>query len=223
LLAKPIIFLLCSLPFAAEGAVRERYSGTAVLENGSVAYTEKHEAFFSPERKIRTARTEYFNGKGKKIAELFSDFSHSTLAPVSSFQDFRDGSSHGIDFKEGKYFLWKIEGPSKPREEKALDASEYGTEEPLAGCQGLHYDLDGKLEILRRAGSFTVKYLIPGRLDFYRFELALKKEDDKFLELELKARSFLIRLVSSSMKIRYEKKGLRLAKYEGLSNIPDEK
>lgn len=223
-LAALLIALIPALADGASAAARtEHYTGLAKDDSGKLVYREEHVAIFDANGRIQTARTTYFDPNGSRIAELESDFRESLLSPRSSFQDFRDGSSHGSESREGNLVLWRKAGADKPLEEEIILKDKLGTEEGVAGCQGLHYSLGQYLPSLREKKELTYKFLIPGKLDFFRFGLRLEKEEGNELHMRLSANSVFIRIFAGAMKLQYDKNMLRLQRYEGVSNLTDAK
>lgn len=210
------IFLLF---IAASAEARETYVGTAKDNSGKVAYLEKHSVEFSPSGKVQESVTEYTRSSGEVFGRLKSNYRERITAPSYSFEDLRDGSSHGLDFKDGQYVLWS-ESKDKKRKEAVVDSKKIGEGALVVGCQGLHYYLIDNLDKLDRERAMPIKYLIPGKLDYYSFVMSVDREDSEYVYLKISVQNRILRLFVSSLYIQYRKKDRRLISYEGLSNIP---
>lgn len=208
-----LLFASISLasPAAVEGVARDR--------DGKIVYREKHETAFS-DGKPKSARTDYVGPGGETIGELVSDFGDGVAASDYSFVDRRDGSSHGIDVDGDSYVLW-TKTKDGPRKEKRFAKNSFPKDAWVVGGQGLHYELVSRLGSMTEKTRIPVKYLIPGRLDYFSFTLSVEKIEGDLVHFKLVADSLFIRFFASSMSFSYSRKDRRLAGYSGLSNIPD--
>lgn len=198
---------------------REHYSSVAKSLSGEIVYKESHEALFSTPSKIKEAKTLYLFPDGRKMAELKSNFEKLVTAPEYEFTDFRDNSSHGLELRDDAFVLWKKDA-GKPREEKSFPKKKFDTDTLVVGCQGLHYYLITNLESVKERKTIPVKYLIPGKLDYFSFTLKYEGENEDTVHLSLKIDSLFLRIFTSSLNLKYSKKDRRLLEYSGLSNIP---
>ena len=204
---------------AANAQTTSVYYGKAQDEKGKVSYLEKHTAEFDKNGDIFKAETDYTRESGEVFGKLKSDFSKSVTAPTYTFEDLRDGSSHGMSFDGQKYVLW-MAGKDGKRTEKEFLKDYFDKDALVVGCQGLHYYLVKNLDSLRERKEVRLKYLIPGKLDYYTFILSFEKEDEKFVNLKVKVQNLFLRAFVSSLQLKYSKEDRRLVSYSGLSNIP---
>jgi hypothetical protein len=216
--------VLLAFPFAAHASqsVTEVFRSTAVGKNSQVIYRELHRAEFGPGRRILSAKTEYLRDNGEKIAEMKSGFALSVTSPEYEYKDLRDGSVHGLRREDGDYLLYR-QDKGKPRQDKRIKKSYFKDGVLVVGCQGLHYYLIGNLETIRQKRHIPIKYLIPGKLDYYSFHLHFDREDDQYVHLRVNIDNLVLRMFTSDLKMTYDKKTNRLVRYSGLSNIPDDK
>jgi hypothetical protein len=210
-----IAVMLLIPPFAA-GA--ETYSGTARDSRGAIAYLENHKVTRSKEGRVNRSETEYSRPSGEVFGRLVSDFSRSLTAPSYTFSDARDGSEHGLEQKGDRYVMWKKAKNGK-REEKEIARTDFNEDTLVVGCQGLHYYLVDNLETVSRRKVIPIKYLIPGKLDYYSFTLRLEKEDADLIHMKVRVENLILRAFVSSLELTYRKKDGRLIAYKGLSNI----
>jgi hypothetical protein len=216
-----IVLCFLSGPLYAELRV-ENYTGVAKDKKGNFSYEERHHASFDGQ-KIQTAKTEYVDADGKTIGELSSDFRKQVSTPEYQFKDLRHNLSHGIVLDGDKYILWK-QDKGGPREEKVFLKSDFKKDVLVFGCQGLHYYLIDNLSALKeRKDGISIKYMMPGKLDYYSFTLKLKSEDADYVYLKLTINSIFLKLFAPSLDLKYRKSDNRLVDYSGLSNITDAK
>lgn len=221
---KLILSLLVSFSFLFSTQATEnieRYASVAVNQNKEIAYTEKHEVTYK-NLKVQKAKTEYLNPTGHLIAEMNSDFSKKNTIPDYEYRDFRFGTSHGINYSDSKITLWN-KRKDGTLEKKDFNPSDFPSESLLLGCQGLHYCLVENLRQVKEKKKIPVVYFIPGKLDYYKFDLYFESEDEQYIYLKLSIHNFFLRLFTSSLNLKYKKNDKRIVQFVGLSNIPDDK
>ncbi len=222
MIARLLSLLLINLMALAQAwAEKQIYTSIAVDSKSTVVYKEKHTAEFL-DGKIKTAQTEYSNSEGKLIGLLESDFRVNVAVPSYTYKDLRSESSHGISFEDGKYVVWRQEKDGK-REQKIFRQSDFSDQALIVGCQGLHYYLIDHLPSVKEKKQVSIKYLMPGALDYYSFTLTFAGEDSDYVHLKLKVDNVILRLFTSELKLKYRKADLRLVEYSGLSNIVDDR
>ncbi|MBY0470904.1 hypothetical protein K2X30_07005 [bacterium] len=212
-------FLLPAQPAQAK-VLRESYLGIAKDDSGKGSYQERHQVEFANNR-VQTARTTYANSDGKVIGELTSDFRKMITTPEYSYKDLRDQSSHGIRIDGNQLIVWR-QNKGAEREEKSFARDEFDPEALIVGCQGLHYYLIDHLDELRKKKEIPIKYLMPGKLDYYSFTLKMNGEDEKNIYIKITIDNIILRLLTSSLELQYSKADRRLVKYSGLSNITND-
>ena len=212
--------LLFTAPLFAD--YTEKYKGTAYNKKNEVVYIENHTATFFDNSNIKSAKTEYLDPKGNKIAELISDFTNSLSAPTYKFSDFRFKSGHGIAYEGKKLNLikYKKDGSTKT---KFLN-KKFSADSVIVGGQGMHYYLRQNFGSLKNKKNVPVKFLTPGNLDYYNFLLNYIGLNEKGLvTLEIKISNLILRIFAPKLKLQYDPKTKRLIEYEGLSNLSDDK
>lgn len=213
-----IWMLAFALTWYAQAQNVAQYNGEARNSDGSIAYLEKHKVNYSKTGDVLNSQTEYLRASGEVIGRLNSDFSRSITAPTYTFEDLRDGSSHGLEFDGQNYVLWRAKKDGK-KENKTYKTEQFKKEDLVVGCQGLHYYLIKNLDALRQRKDVHVKYLIPGKLDYYSFILNVDNETNDHINLSVKVQNIFLRAFVSTLKLSYRKKDNRLTNYSGLSNI----
>lgn len=214
--------MTCLAPtaFANPAQVQQTYFGVARDGQGQITYQERHKAAFLG-NKVQKARTEYLNKDGQVIGELESDFRQSLNVPNYHFNDLRDGSSHGITLEGDNYVVWR-KMKNKDKEQKVFAKSKFSPDTLVVGCQGLHYDLANRLQDLNDKKKIPIKYLIPGKLDYYSFTMTKQGEDQDHIYLKISIDSIFLKIFTSALELKYRKSDLKLLQYSGLSNIPSD-
>jgi hypothetical protein len=210
--------LTAPLAFAAK---TETYTGEA--RNGDrLAYTEKHVVHFDDKGDITDADTTYLNAKGEVISTLHSDFRKSLTAPDHVLKDTKTGSTQGMRTVGDKLVLFN-QDEGKPEMTKEFP-NDFGGERVAFGCQGLNYYLLKNMDDFAKKKELPIKFMLPGILDSYDFEVKyVKEEADGVVDIEVEIDNWLLRLFAPKLKVRYDKKKQHIITYEGLSNIKDER
>lgn len=216
---KMSLFLILSISFPGFAQMREQgVQGTASAE-GKVVYIEKHRVTRNSEGKLLTAETRYESPGGNLLAVLKSDFTKSVTVPDHVVEDFRTGDIEGLRRENGKIILFDKQ-KGKPERSRILDEAD-AENRILVGCQGLNYYLLGRLDPTQPPiEHLPLRFLIPGKLDYYDFDMKeLPQADPKLALFEIKVKSIFLRLFAPKLLAKYDRKTSRLVWYQGLSNI----
>lgn len=210
-----IVLLIASSLAKASSFVE--YQGVA-KDSDRIVYIEKHKVEYDDKGKLVSARTRYESSDGKLIAELNSDFKNSLTVPDHSVRDYRTGNVQGLR-RSGKEVV--LFDQDKGKEEKTRVLTEKDADDRiLVGCQGLNYYLLGNLESLDTEKKLPLRFLIPGKLDYYDFDMKeIGDPKANVAEFEVKVNSWLLNIFAPSLYVRYDRKLKRIVRYEGISNI----
>jgi len=212
--------LLWGLEAQAQAVRVENLIGRAT-KSANLIYTEDHTVRFNEAGRVLEASTAYKDPSGKMIAELRSDFSKSLSAPAHDFKDLRFKQSYGIRYEGEKLIMYSREG-SEPEQTKAVSALE--KDSLLVGCQGLAYYFRDHIEDLKQSRVVPIQFLIPGKLETYKFELVYKNTDAAGMAVfEIHIKNWFLRLFAPKLVLHYDTVKNRLTKYEGRSNLYDDK
>lgn len=184
-------------------------------EKKKPVYTERHTAIYK-NGKLQTSMNDYFDLKGKKIAELNSDYSKSLMMPTYLFRNLRTGTKEGLLWEGGKYMIFRQE-KGKSEEYKPLD-----NVENIFSCQGWHYYLIANLNQLNKS-PIKMKLIFPSKLDYYSFRIRPLETAENILKLRLEFDSWFIRLFAPHLDITYDKNQKKIVEYYGPSNILNDK
>jgi hypothetical protein len=200
----------------------ETYDGVAKNKNGDIVYSEHHTATFSSDGKIQTAKTDYKDASGKIVGVMNSDFTENLTTPTYNFQDLRNNDTHGIRIEAKSFVLFNKDKDNK--EKTKVIPRDFAPEALVVGCQGLHYYLRDNFETIKDKKNVPLKFLIPGKLDYYSFRMNYKGESPEgLITLEIEISNAFLRIFAPNLTVQYDKKNKRLVRYDGLSNIADEK
>ena len=219
---KYLLMIILPLIIARTGyAVKfETLVGNAT-KGGALVYTEDHKVQYADSGRVESATTVYKDASGKAIAEIRSDFSKSLSAPAHDFKDFRFKQSYGIRYDGEKLVMYSQEG-SEPEQTKALPVNGKGS--LIVGCQGLAYYFRDHIAELKTSKALPIQFLIPGKLETYNFELVYKNTDSAGLAVfEIHIKNWFLRLFAPKLVLNYDTVKNRLVKYQGLSNLYDDK
>lgn len=194
-----------------------RYSGVA-RAGGQVAYVEEHTVEYADSGRLLTARTVYRSEAGRPIAEMRSDFRDSLTVPAHVIQDFRTGNVQGLRREAGRVVLFD-QDRGQPERTRVLNDTD-AVDHILVGCQGLNYYLLDNLDRLSPGQVVPLRFLIPGKLDYYDFQMRrVQTSGPQITEFEITIKSRFLKLFAPKLVIRYDRQLKRIVWYEGLSNI----
>lgn len=212
------VMSLFSISLKAQQTIE--FKGIAKIKN-EISYVEKHKLQMNKDGEVLIADTTYESSDGKLLAKMSSDFSSSLTAPAHFIENLIDGNRHGIRYENSELVLFNQD---KDKKEETKKVSQKNKDIKFVGCQGLNYFILQNLDDVIAKKKIKVRFLIPGLLDYYDFELEYKKQDDSGnVDFELHADSFFIRLFAPTFYLTYNKNTKRLISFDGLSNIKDPK
>jgi hypothetical protein len=199
----------------------DEITGTATVD-GKIVYIEKHKVEYADDGKLLRAETSYESSDGKPIAHLKSDFTTSLTVPDHIIEDYRSGDVEGLRHVNGKITLFDKE-KDMPEKTRTLDDKD-SEDRILVGCQGLNYYVLGHLDSAEPIKSLPLRFLIPGKLDYYDFDMKEVDQPDKNIaEFEVFIKNWFLRIFAPKLEVKYDRKTKRLIWYKGLSNIKNDK
>ncbi|MCE3009158.1 MAG: hypothetical protein LW875_00930 [Proteobacteria bacterium] len=190
-------------------------------KDGQVVYLENHMSDYGAGGQIVRARTEYTRRSGEVIAVIDSEFKDSLSAPAHFFEDKRTGHRHGIRYENGQLVLFS-QDKGKSEETKTLTIDK-ASPALTVGCQGLFYYLQQNYDELVKRKKIPLKFMIPGKLEYYDFEMELVREVDGVAYIEVHIKNWFLRLFAPKLDVRYDIKSKRMIYYKGLSNLQTDK
>ena len=215
--AKHLLILLLFFNLKIYGATPTTVKilkANAYKDNTSLlVYKEIHTLNFL-QNNIHTSKTEYYNQKNDNFAEMISDYSQNTKVPTYIFKDFRTDYTEGIKVIGKKYFMFrKIKNSQEEIKEIQLKESYF------AG-QAWHYYIIKNLNKVD-FNNFTMKLILPGRLDVYSFQFKKTSHEKNILKIKLEFKSWFLRLFASHFNLSYDTENKKILSFNGISNIQD--
>lgn len=203
--------ILMVLSTYIEAAIRkEVYTGYAKSDRGELLYEERHDVTFDDNRILRSV-TKYHRPDGKHFATMDSDYSRSVKMPTYSFKDDSREYEEGLYFENDKYVVY-FKDKGKPKQSKILE------DDGAYSCQGWHYFLVNNLAEIEK-GTLSLRLVLPGKLESFKFELVKLDSTDKLLKVKLHVSNWFLQMFAPSLKLVYDKVSKRLIQYNGVSNI----
>ncbi|MBN8248916.1 MAG: hypothetical protein J0L84_15925 [Verrucomicrobia bacterium] len=185
---------------------------------GAVAYLERHRVTLGEDGRPILAETRYESPDGRLLAELRSDFRESLTVPSHIATDHRTGNTHGLRREQGRLVLFD-RMPDQPERTRVLTVRDAG-DRLLVGCQGLNYYLSGNPDRIRTGSRLPLRFLIPGKLDYYDFSLVPRSESPEGIAaFDVTIQNWFLRLFAPKLELKYDTRQRRLTWYRGISNI----
>lgn len=197
-----------------------QYQGIA-KDGDKIVYVEHHTVEYNEAGKLLKATTIYVSPTQKPIAELKSDFTSSLTVPTHITTDMRTGEIQGLRREDNKVTMYFKE-KDKPEKTRVLTS---GDEENriLVGCQGLNYYLLENLSLVDPEKTLPLRFLIPGKLDYYDFDMKqITEPQGDIIEFEIKVKNWFLKLFAPTLRVKYDRKQKHIVWYEGISNIKDD-
>ncbi len=212
-----VLLFICHTAF---GKPLKEYRGEAT-RNGRLIYVEHHRLTYDRSKKLLFAETIYKNPDGQTIVELKSDFRESLTAPSHTITDYRTGEVQGLKRENGSLILFTKNKDGK--EATKLLKEESPERGLMVGCQGLNYYILENLDSIDAQAVLPVRFLIPGKLDYYDFQMRQVGQSERSLDFEIEVKNWFLALFAPTLEVKYDRVNKRILRYEGLSNIKDDK
>ena len=210
----PAIFVALVCSNAAAAAVFGTNTGTARLEDGSVAYIESHTYVTDDAGKLLSSRTEYKDPGGAVIATMDSDYARTRDLPTYTFVDKRNQYQEGLRWEDGRYWLF-FQEPGKNEEKTALESLPN-----TFSCQGWSFYLGERLKSAA-AKDLRLRLVLPSKQAAYDFVTKSDSTVDGRVRLSVVVENVFLRMFAPSLKLEYAETTGRLLRYEGPTNIAD--
>ncbi|MBH1987153.1 MAG: hypothetical protein I8H76_07515 [Burkholderiales bacterium] len=181
-------------------------------------YTEVHDFNRSPDGRVQTATSRYYDAQGKELARKSLDYRANRLIPLYKLEMPAQRYVEGISSNADPVVVFKQD---QGKEERKSLAREGGLE---AADSGFNHLLMDQLPRLLKGETVSFKLIVAGNTDRYRFrarqvgELMVGQEAAVRLRVEPDS---LLRLVVDPIELVYDTQGSRLISYQGVSNIID--
>lgn len=215
-------FLLPLMMFAGqfnvEAKVLERVGYAYDLSTGELIYTEQHKEKLS-NNKVQTSTVFYRDNAGKLFAKKQLDFRKNTTSPLFELINSANGHQEGVRYVNS---IRQIFFRKTIKDE--LEVAELTVPKDAIIDGGFDRFIEENWKALMAGEKFVRPFLVPSFQRFVDFKIYMKqldKQGDPVFVLE--TNSFLLRVLSSKVLVTYNKTDGTLRRYEGISNIRNQK
>jgi hypothetical protein len=203
---------LLAMPLAAPAATIRAYVGEARTPDGALIYEEHHLVRFNEQQPAERLVT-YRCTDGQAFARKQVDYGDPLFAPSFRLDDHRFGYVEG--FAKGAAFVRA--GSAADEQREVIDAGA-----ALVVDAGFDEFVREHWDELQRGEAVSLEFLVPSRLDAYRFKLRKVRSEAIFGEpasvFELAISGFLS-LFADPLEVGYRDSDRRLMHFKGLTNI----
>jgi hypothetical protein len=199
------------------------YAGTACdLSNKSnVYYTEEYSEQLVDGKHVQTSIV-YKDKAGKTFAGKTLNYSDDKIKPDFRMEDRRTGYIEGAEVIGNTIKVFYKEANNKPLNSKILTVP--GTA-IIDG--GFNYYVKDKWNDIVKGADIHFNFVVPERLDYYSFRIVKDKEivcnGKPAYVFRMEPGNYILRQIIDPIVLTYEKSTKRLIKYEGISNLNDNK
>lgn len=213
------IVLFFFLIFAQDLLSVEYSRGTARNMDGKIVYIEKHSSNFKNEKLI-SLQTNYFLPNGESIGKINTNYNSHPFIPKYTFTDQQHNRFVSVELSNNK-----INVQIKKSETKDIKTKQYIYSNNMVAGQGLYNFLLIKLNEFNKNSMHIehIKFLIPLSEDYYKFKIRVKQKTKKYITLRVEADNWFFRLIAPYIDLTYDIESNRLLKYEGPSNLLNDK
>lgn len=216
------LILLTSLLISGNNdLVTDKYIGTATdLKSGVLIYTEEHDALYEGTKHISSKIT-YRDANKKVIAEKQIELNNSSIAKFR-LEDFRFGTIEGTETVIDGIKVFSRANTKEEMKEKILEIPT-----PTATDAGLNMLVRENWERLQKGDPVDFFLGVPSQLDYYHFRVVKDREDQidgkSTMVVRFESDFWYLRIILDPVIVWYETASRRAVKYEGISNLYNEK
>jgi hypothetical protein len=195
----------------------KNYRGVAYdLNSGQLVYSENHREFYES-GVHKYSRVSYRDKAGHEFASKVITFYPNKFQPTYELKDSRDGYLEGIKRSGGQAIYYHRRNSKSPLKSKPVKAPP-----PAVFDGGFDYYVRENLDLICSGKNLSFNFGVPVELDFFRFRVA-RTASGEVCRMNLELDNVVLRQFVKPIKLWYSTKTRRLLKYEGISNINDEK
>lgn len=208
--------ILLSLSFALS-LKAETLEGIAKSKNGDFVYRELHTLVRDESNELESITTNYFKKDGSEFASMNSNFKKNKYVPDTIFIDrrFDEKITTSLINGEIEFNFFKKDVLTKTKKLKLDD-------QMVAG-QGFDNFLRDKI-IKPNEKSKSVHFVVIPQADYFRFKISdLSGSDQSERQITIKPESFVIRMLVDEIKLTYTNAGRTLKRFQGISNLNNDK
>ena len=199
----------------------EVFKGVAIeAESKSTIYKEDHQVEYNGNL-VKKVVTTYTAPDGKEIARLTSIFNGNPQLPNTEFIDKRTGIKEITTLKGDEYHITTISSKGK-KKEGSLDVKNN-----LVCGQGYHNFIIANMDSFKVGETRELRFIIPSMRDYFTFDLTylgpLNKEKPDEVTFRLDITNWILKMFADKIQVTYSKKDKVLLRYEGLTNLKNDK
>ncbi len=215
---KTILSFLILFPLYAGPAV---FKGKAIeAKSGQPIYLEDHKVEYNGPL-VKKVITIYLSPDGKEIARLTSIFADNSQLPNTEFIDKRTGYKEITTLKGDEYHIKTISPKGKEKE------GSLSVKNNLVCGQGYHNYIISNMDSFKLNETRELRFIIPSMRDYFTFDLTylgpLNKEKPDEVSFRLDITNWIIKMFADKIQVTYSKKDKVLLRYEGLTNLKNDK
>lgn len=207
----------------AEASSRtERYVGTATdLKSGKLIYTEEHEASYLNDVNVRSVIT-YRDAKKNVIGKKEITFTENSPAASFRREDYRFGTVEAAEVMGNGVKLTNKTDAASPAKDEVVRIPA-----PFAVDAGLNNLVRNNWDRLQSGQNVIFNLGVPSQLDYFEFRVVKERVETvngrNAMVVRFESDHWFIRLFVDPVVVWYDTEVRRAVRYEGISNIYDEK
>jgi len=218
----PVLILAVWIKAYSNDTLRvETYIGTAVdLKSGKFLYSEEHLASYEGEKHVRSTVL-YRDAEKKVIAQKQIELNGSSIAKFR-MEDFRYGTIEGAEPTSDGIRVYARSGVNEEMKQELLQIPL-----PTATDAGLNELVRQNWKRIQKNEEVDFHLGVPSQLNYYHFQVKKDHEEQlngkAALVVRFESEHWFIRLFVDPIKVWYDIDTRRAVKYEGISNVYNEK
>lgn len=218
-----IILALTSLIFISQTiwAGPPVFQGKAIeAESQKAIYNEDHQVEYNGPL-VKKVVTTYLSPDGKEIAKLTSLFNGNSQLPDTEFVDKRTGYKEITTLKGDEYHIKTIDPKGKEK------TGSIDVKSNLVCGQGYHNFIISNMDSFKVGETRELRFIIPSMRDYFTFDLTylgpLNKSKPDEVSFRLDITNWILKMFADKIQVTYSKKDKVLLRYEGLTNLKNNK
>lgn len=197
------------------------FKGTAITaKDQRPIYTEDHQVEYNGPL-VNKVVTTYRSPEGKEIAKLTSIFNGNSQLPNTEFIDQRTGIKEITTLKGDEYHIKTIDSKGKER------TGSIDVKNNLVCGQGYHNFIISNMDSFKIGETKELRFIIPSMRDYFTFDLTylgpLNKDKPDEVSFRLDITNWILKMFADKIQVTYSKKDKVLLRYEGLTNLKNDK
>lgn len=215
-----MLFALC-LGVSAYSEERVRKGYAYDIDSGKQLYVEVHNETWKGDFMQRD-RVQYFFPDGTLFANKTVDYGENPQVPDFELQNIVTGHYESAKKKDEQYEVSFQEKQSDKRKTALISLPDQAVSDA-----GFDRMIELNWEILTSGQSISKDFLVPSMKRFVTFRIeqgqVVNQGDQRYRKIVMQPKNFFIRLAAGKIILKYDFDAPRLRKFEGVSNMRDER